>query len=231
MYPLSFGRAWGSHEQVGVSRAWFVPHSFKQPKVAISPTTLECKPHFANEFFLAFNQTCNASSCGSKYSSGVSNSFVEGTPGSSDIIKSAIYASDAGHQFSDLQCGSCHFGIHAGALGYLAHSSSGLYMTECSSIGKGGPVFFSSARITIFNHGIHQVGFSDRSHMAISLSSTTSARISVASAGSFGFAHFTGDTSHSSPNIFKVLVSFFFPRHLQSARVPSNAHAHGSQRA
>ena len=206
-----------------------MPRSFGRPGITVSPAALRYGPRFTGRFFLTFGRAYGTSSYNSGCSSKISGSFIRNAPKSSSVVGDTVCTSSTNRRFDSLRYNSYRFNVRTKTLKCLTRDSDNLCVARYSSVNGKKPIFFSSTEVAVFGRKVRRINFSSHSRVTVDLSSAASTEVSITSTNSFNFVHFANSASRSSPGIFGILISFFFPQRFRSTQIPDGTRTRDSR--
>ena len=205
-----------------------MPRSFGRPGITVSPAALRYGPRFTGRFFLTFGRAYGTSSYNSGCSSKISGSFIRNTPKSSSVVGDTVCTSSTNRRFDSFRYSSYRFSVRTKTLKCLTRDSDNLCVARYSSVNGKKPIFLSST-VVVFGLKVRRINFSSHSRVTIDLSSAASTEVSITSTNSFNFARFANSASRSSPGVFGILISFFFPQRFRSTQMPDGTRTRNSR--
>ena len=205
-----------------------MPRSFGRPGITVSPAALRYGPRFTGRFFLTFGRAYGTSSYNSGCSSKISGSFIRNAPKSSSVVGDTVCTSSTNRRFDSFRYSSYRFSVRTKTLKCLTRDSDNLCVARYSSVNGKKPIFLSST-VVVFGLKVRRINFSSHSRVTIDLSSAASTEVSITSTNSFNFTRFANSASRSSPGVFGILISFFFPQRLRSTQMPDGTRTRNSR--
>ena len=136
--------------------------------------------------------------------------------------------SSTNRRFDSFRYSSYRFSVRTKTLKCLTRDSDNLCVARYSSVNGKKPIFLSST-VVVFGLKVRRINFSSHSRVTIDLSSAASTEVSITSTNSFNFTRFANSASRSSPGVFGILISFFFPQRFRSTQMPDGTRTRNSR--